>query len=186
MKHKLSHVQSGLLPHPVIIAPYHPDWPRIAEEAAYTLCLALKTNIIRIEHIGSTSVPGLAAKPIIDLLPIVNDIGMLDAQKKEVIKLGYLWHDEFGIAGRRFCTFTNEHGVRLIHLHFYQQGNMHIERHLAFRDYLLAHPAVAQQYQHEKLRAAALHPSDSLAYNDEKNNWIKHHEQEALRWYKTK
>ncbi|MBS1601442.1 MAG: GrpB family protein, partial [Bacteroidetes bacterium] len=135
-------------------------------------------------HIGSTSVPGLGAKPVIDLLPIVRSLEQLDDQQQLIKALGYEWRGAFGISGRRYCPLTGPTGERLVHLHFFQEGAAHILRHLAFRDYLLSHPEVVKGYEAEKRRAAALHPTDSLAYNDEKAAWVQKHEKDAVEWYK--
>ncbi|WP_207515409.1 GrpB family protein [Longitalea luteola] len=183
MKYKLSPEQAGITPHQVEIESYNPDWQLMAGEISARLANVLGENLTCVEHIGSTAVPGLAAKPVIDLIPVVNSLTQLDEQKQLVEELGYKWHGEFGIAGRRFCTYTNGAGKRLIHLHFFEKGFGAITRHLAFRDYLRAHPAVARQYEAEKRRAAQLHANDSLAYNDEKAAWVKHYEKEALNWY---
>lgn len=182
MKYKFS-IPEGVLPHNVVIEPYNPAWANIAIETAAQLKETLGDNILKVEHFGSTSVPGLAAKPVIDLMPIVHDLKKLDMQKNLICHLGYVWRGEFGIAGRRFCALSNESGERLVHLHFYENNAGEIKRHLAFRDYLLAHPSIAKEYEKEKKRAANLHPGDSFAYNDEKSAWIQLHEKEALKWY---
>lgn len=183
MKYKLSPDQEGFLPHRVKIVPYDPAWKSKAEVIIQQLHQVLQENIYAVEHIGSTSVPGLAAKPVIDLLPIVWDLEKLDTQKDRIMELGYGWRGEFGITGRRFCTLSDPAGERLIHLHFFQKDAGPITRHLAFRDYLVAHPLIAKEYEKEKIRAATLHPGDSMAYNDEKADWVQAQEKEALTWY---
>lgn len=186
MKYKLSPEQPGLTPHAVVITPYDSRWPALAAEEAKKLATVLGTNLIKVEHIGSTSVPGLSAKPVIDLIPIVHDLDEVDKKQTVIEALSYGYHGEFGINGRRFCTLTSTEGIRLVHLHIFRFDSEHLLRHLAFRDYLVAHPAIAQEYEQEKRRAAALHPHDSLAYNDEKAAWIKQHEAKAVAWYTNK
>jgi GrpB-like predicted nucleotidyltransferase (UPF0157 family) len=183
MKNKPSPDQAGIIPHAVEIVPYNDNWPAMAAAIAATLFSTLQDNLLTVEHIGSTSIPGLGAKPVIDLIPIVHDIQTLDNQKKLITDLGYSWHGEFGIQGRRLCGLTDAAGKRVAHLHFFQKDAVNIERHLAFRDFMKAHPDIAKQYEQEKRRAAALHPYDSLAYNDEKAAWVQHYEKEALAWY---
>ena len=94
-----------------------------------------------------------------------------------------LWHGELGIPGRRYCTLSDTLGRRLVQLHFFKDGSAHALRHLAFRDYLRAHPATADAYENEKRRARDLHPKDSHAYSEEKAAWIRKVEAAALLWF---
>jgi GrpB-like predicted nucleotidyltransferase (UPF0157 family) len=171
-----------LSPIPVVLAAYNPKWPEIAAGHAERLQV-LGSILVTVHHIGSTSVPGLAAKPIIDLMPSVTDLTDLDRLRWRVEALGYDWHGELGISGRRYCTLANEVGVRVAQLHFFKADSPHIERHIAFRDYLCAHPEVAAAYENEKRRASRLHPNDSHAYTDEKAGWIRDTEAKALVWF---
>jgi GrpB-like predicted nucleotidyltransferase (UPF0157 family) len=171
-------------PIPVILVPYDPDWPRLANVQAERLRV-LGPVLLAVHHIGSTSVPGLAAKPIIDLLPVVRDVAELDRKRARIEPLGYAWHGEYGIAGRRYRTLSDAAGVRVVQLHFFQAGSPDVVRHLAFRDYLRAHPDVARAYETEKRRARDLHPENSHAYNEEKSVWIRNVEAAALEWWET-
>jgi len=148
------------------------------------LLSVLDPALVAVYHIGSTAVPGLAAKPIIDLMPLVTDLAALDAQQAKLEELGYQWHGEVGIDGRRYCTLSGESGVRLVQLHFFQTGSPQAERHLAFRDFLRTHPEITLEYEKEKRRARDLHPNDSHAYNDEKAAWVREVEARALSWSK--
>jgi GrpB-like predicted nucleotidyltransferase (UPF0157 family) len=139
--------------------------------------------LLAVHHIGSTSIPGLAAKPIIDLMPVVSSLAALDERRSMVERLGYRWHGELGIPGRRYCTLSDENGLRLVQLHFFQENSAHVKRHLAFRDFLRAHPGKARAYEAEKRRAQKLHPDNSHAYNDQKSSWVHATEAEALEWY---
>jgi GrpB-like predicted nucleotidyltransferase (UPF0157 family) len=170
-----------LQPIPVILAAYNPDWPRTAATYAKRLRV-LGSNLVAVHHIGSTSVPGLIAKPIIDLIPVVDSLASLDEQRQHIEALGYQWHGEFGISGRRYCTLTDEAGVRVVQLHFFKEDSPHVERHIAFRDYLRAHPDEANSYAIEKRRARNLHPANSHAYTDEKDKWVRAAETRALIW----
>jgi GrpB-like predicted nucleotidyltransferase (UPF0157 family) len=167
------------LPIPVILAAYNPEWPRMATGHAERL-RALGSIIVSVHHIGSTAVPGLAAKPIIDLMPLVTDLASLDGERLRVEALGYNWHGELGISGRRYCTLSNEAGMRIVQLHFFQADSPEVWRHIAFRDYLRAHAEVAAAYEGEKRRARDLHPNDSHAYTDEKSAWVRDTEAKAL------
>lgn len=144
----------------------------------------LGENLITVHHIGSTAIPGIKAKPIVDLLPIVRDLAALDAKEAEVVALGYVWRGEFGLPGRRFCVLSDaETGRRLFHVHCWQAGSGEIARHLAFRDYLRAHPGQALAYEAEKEKAARIAAHDMLAYNDAKSDWILACQKRAEAWW---
>lgn len=169
-------------PIPVVLVPHDPRWPALAESEAARFASALAPDAIEtVHHIGSTSIAGIRAKPILDLLPVVHDLASLDAAGARLEALGYLAWGEYGLPGRRF--FTRDHdGARVANVHAYAAGSPEITRHLAFRDYVRAHPAVAQAYDEEKARARALHPGDSYAYSDEKGAFVKRTEADALAW----
>jgi GrpB-like predicted nucleotidyltransferase (UPF0157 family)/GNAT superfamily N-acetyltransferase len=172
-------------PHAVTLRAYDPTWPAQADAEARRLQAALGDNLLRVEHFGSTAVPGLAAKPVLDLMPIIVSLAALDGQRAALEGLGYRWHGEFELPGRRYCTLTDADGIRRVHLHCYQDREPEIARHLIFRDYLRAHPDAALAYADEKRRVAALHPADSQAYNMEKAAWVKREETKALAWHAT-
>ena len=136
---------------------------------------------IDVHHIGSTAIPGIVAKPVVDLMPVVHNIECVDEAK--VCGLGYEWRGELGIAGRRFCTLT-VNGKRVFNAHVFAEGSPEIARHLAFRDYLRARREEALEYERVKRAAAAMCPDDVLAYNDAKSVWIKACERRALLWAK--
>jgi GrpB-like predicted nucleotidyltransferase (UPF0157 family) len=169
-------------PIPVTLAAYNPAWPQIAAAHAERLRV-LGPALVAVHHIGSTAVPGLAAKPIIDLMPLVRDLDDLDRQRPRVEALGYHWHGELGIPGRRYCTLSDTTGARIVQLHFFHTDSPHAARHIAFRDYLRAHPEAARAYENEKRRARDLHPNDSHAYSDEKAAWIRNMEEASLIWF---
>jgi GrpB-like predicted nucleotidyltransferase (UPF0157 family) len=142
----------------------------------------LRPVLVTVHHIGSTSVPGLAAKPIIDLMPLVAGLAELDRLRGRVEALGYMWHGELGIPGRRYCTLDDQGGVRTVQLHFFRVSSPHVDRHIAFRNYLRAHLEVAGAYEAEKRRAQSLYPDNSRAYGDEKAAWVHETEAKALKW----
>jgi GrpB-like predicted nucleotidyltransferase (UPF0157 family) len=165
------------------LAPYDASWPQKATEELGRLRSVLGENLARGEHIGSTAIPDIAAKPIIDLLPVVRSLSRLDESRPELEALGYEWRGEFGIPGRRLCLRDcASSGRRLANVHFFESGSPEIVRHVAFRDYLLAHPSERIEYEAVKRRAAELFPMNVHEYNDAKSDWIKSCERRALDW----
>ncbi len=168
-------------PIPVELRPYTPAWAEAARREAARLAEALGDRLVVVHHVGSTAIPGIRAKPILDLLPVVSDMAAFDAVRPRVEALGYAWWGEYGLPGRRYCTLDDaETGRRRVQLHCYEQGSPEIERHVAFRDHLRSHPDVAAAYDAEKERCRLLHPMDSHAYTVCKTEWIRRIEAEAV------
>ncbi len=164
-------------------AEYSPEWPRQFEQEAARLKTLLGDELMTAHHIGSTSVPGLAAKPILDLLPLVRDIVHVDELTPTLQAAGYKAWGEYGLPGRRY--FTKDHdGYRTHNIHIYQADNSDVERHLAFCAYLRGHEQVRNEYETLKRRSFALHPANISAYNDYKNAWIKEIEHLAIAWFR--
>lgn len=173
-----------LPPYAVRLLPHDPEWAELASREETRILKAVWPAIIEMHHVGSTAIPGIAAKPIIDLVGVGPDLETIEAARPSLEELGYAWHGEYGVDGRRFCTLSDsESGLRRFHLHCYAAGDHSIHRHLAFRDYLRARPAMAEAYQLMKRDCAAKHPEDSNAYTICKDNWIKRVEAEALKHY---
>jgi len=172
-------------PIPVELEPHSPDWLEAAAREAQRLAEALGPYLVAVHHIGSTAIPGIAAKPILDLIPEVRSLAGFDACQPVLLQLGYEWWGEYGMAGRRYATLTDgATGRRCIQLHVFATGSPHIERHLAFRDFLRAHPAKAREYEAVKLRSRDQHPDNSHAYSDAKSAWILTTEAEAISFYR--
>jgi GrpB-like predicted nucleotidyltransferase (UPF0157 family) len=153
------------------VVAYDPAWPERFQEAADELAALFGDEIMAIHHIGSTAVPGLASKPIVDLCVEVRDLARVDAFDAEMIRRGYLVRGEAGIAGRRFFVKRTEE-VRSHHVHAYQMGHPEVERHLAFRDYLIAHPGEAALYGRVKKEAVRRFPHDIEGYMEAKRDLI--------------
>jgi len=151
-----------------------------AEAVVLRRCLG--DNAMAIHHIGSTAVPGLCAKPIIDLLVEVASLDDVDVRNAEMARAGYEAMGEFGIAGRRYFRKRDRAGVRSHHVHAFACGSSDVTRHLAFRDYLKAHPADARRYGDLKRALASVHHDDIDAYMDGKDALVKALERAALAW----
>jgi len=163
------------------VVSYNPIWPKCFKSEAEQLSVVLGDNLNQIDHIGSTAVPGLSAKPILDILVAVHRLSELDTLTSEFFALGYEAKGEFGIEGRRY--FQKGGNNRTHHLHAYQKGDEHLTRHIAFRDYLIANNQVAKEYQLIKESAARKCANDSAIYQTLKNDFIKKHERIALQQF---
>lgn len=152
------------------VVPYNPAWPEMFEAEAARIKQALGENCIEVYHIGSTSVPGLPAKPVIDMIPVVKDITKVDAANEAMKALGYEPQGEFGIPFRRY--FQKGGDSRTHHVHIFEQGSPEIERHLKFRDWMRSHPEDACAYAELKQQLAQQFPHDFLGYCQGKDGFI--------------
>lgn len=166
---------------PVVVTEYDPDWPARFDAEAEELARVFGAQSIGIVHIGSTSVPGLAAKPVIDIMPVVRNIHAVDALNAAMELFGYEAMGEYGIAGRRY--FRKGEMECRYHVHVYETGSAEALRHLAFRDFLRSHGDVASRYGALKSKLATRFTDDIEAYMDGKDPFIKKAERDALAWW---
>ena len=159
---------------------YDPRWPAAAEAEAERLRSVLGDVLVRVHHIGSTAVPGLAAKPVIDLLLEVADLSELDALDEEMRSIGYRPSGEYGIPGRRYYPKGGDD--RTHHAHAFVVGDRHIMEHLAFRDYLRTHPEARAEYSRVKREAASRHRNDPEGYVAHKRAFVARVVREACDW----
>lgn len=162
----------------VAVVPYDPDWPRMFEAERGHLLSCLPNDLVkRIEHFGSTAVPGLAAKPIVDVLVEVAD---LEETRKRIAPLleaqgyDYFWRPSSGDDTPPFYAWfikRDESGVRTHHIHMVEAHFEHWDR-LLFRDYLIQHPEVAREYAELKIRLSELHDRDRVAYTKAKSDFV--------------
>ena len=165
----------------IIVTNYNPTWCTKFTREAEAIRLILDDSPHRLHHIGSTSVPGLPAKPIIDILLEVEDLKLLDMRSARFQGLGYEIMGEYGIPRRRY--FRKGDANRTHHVHAFPMGDHHVTRHLAFRDYLRAHTDIARTYGLLKQELAAQPDIDAEKYCAAKDPFIKTHEVKALEWY---
>lgn len=166
----------------VEVVPHNPRWRDAFEAEAKHVVAALGENVIAIHHIGSTAIPNIYAKPVIDLLVEVRDITKVDGQSSAMELLGYEVMGEYGIPGRRYFRKDNRAGTRTHHIHAFEASSAEVERHLAFRDYMIAHPADAQRYSELKRKLAEEHPQNLDGYMDGKDGFIKEMDRRAAQW----
>ena len=174
----------------VTISQYNPDWPQMFELEKEHLLSCLPNELIkRIEHFGSTAVPSLSAKPIIDMLV---EITSLEETKQKIVPIlegqgyDYFWRPTFGDDTPPFYSWfikRDSKGNRTHHIHMMENDFEHWER-LLFRNYLIKHPDVAQEYQDLKLRLSNDYPNDRIAYTNGKTEFIVRITKIAKKYYK--
>jgi GrpB-like predicted nucleotidyltransferase (UPF0157 family) len=109
---------------PVRLCDPSPEWFAALARESELLSSALGDVLLEIHHIGSTAIPGIRAKPIVDLVPVVVSLPRLDAARKRLEAMGYSWWGEYGIARRRYCTLQDPAtGQRSLNAHFFEQGD---------------------------------------------------------------
>lgn len=164
----------------VAIEPYDPRWPAsFARERQHLIACLPRDLVRRIEHFGSTAIPGLAAKPIIDMLV---EVVSLDETRTRIVPVlesqgyDYLWRPTHGDDGPPFYAWFIERdaatGVRTHHIHMVEAHFEHWQS-LRFRDYLIAHTDVARDYEALKRDLAGRHPHDRAAYTSGKGEFVR-------------
>ncbi|WP_042143282.1 GrpB family protein [Paucisalibacillus sp. EB02] len=166
----------------ITVTPYNQEWIKQFQLEALKLKEIFGHEIVEVFHIGSTAVPGLSAKPIIDMMPVVYDITRIDNYDEEMIKIGFKPKGENGIQGRRY--FQKGGDQRTHHVHVYGKGNKEIIRHLAFRNYLREHPEDAKRYGSLKEQLAIRFPFDIESYISGKHDLALEIDKKALLWYR--
>jgi GrpB-like predicted nucleotidyltransferase (UPF0157 family) len=154
----------------VVIADYDPSWPALFASLARPVAQALGPVLVGIEHVGSTAVPGLAAKPIIDLDVVVRPADVAEAIRR-LSGLGYAHRGDLGVPGRE--AFRPPAGTPAHHLYLCPVGSPALAEHLRFRDALRADAALASEYGHLKRRLAAHYGSDRAGYCEAKAEFVR-------------
>jgi len=163
------------------VVPYDPDWPNLFKIEADRIIAVFGPEVVAIHHVGSTAIPNICAKPIIDVLVEVQDIEKIDDFNEEMVRQWYRPQGEFGIPGRRFFI-KGDGATRTHHIHMFQTGNPEIERHLNFRDYMIAHPEEARAYGRLKKELAQRFSEDIEGYMAGKDEFIKETDRRAKAW----
>jgi len=158
-----------------------PSWPAAARAEMDLLAAALGPVAVRLDHVGSTAVPGLAAKPIVDLQLSVASLAPLGAYGDPLARLGYRFVPDPEMPDYHFFGKPPER-PRTHHLHVCEAGSEHELRHLAVRDFLRAHRDEAARYAKVKRAVAARHPQDRLGYITGKDRYVAGLERRAVRW----
>ena len=165
----------------VEVVEYSPNWATDFEQEKSKLANALGEIAINIEHIGSTSIVGLCAKPIIDILIEVSCLKAVDEKNSQLEQLVYRVRGENSITGRRY--FDKGGDNRTHHVHVFLTGDENLIRHRAFKHYLVAHPNALKAYADIKKQAASNCNHDISAYMAMKNDFIQTHEKLAVKWF---
>lgn len=169
------------MPQNVIVVPYDPLWPEMFQAEAENIRPVFGNEVIEIYHMGSTSIPGLNAKPVIDLLVEVKDIDKIDDLNDAFGEMMYEARGEYGIPGRRF--FTKYCGAERTHnVHIFQTGHPEIERQITFRNYLRTHAEDAEAYGRLKARLAMHYHDDLDGYVKAKGDFVREIDRRAEAW----
>lgn len=159
---------------PIVIVDYDPRWPALFDQARAEILHVTSPWIVAVEHIGSTTVPGLAAKPIVDILAGLCTLDDAPQCIAAIQPLGWLYvpENEASFPERRYFH-KDVAGVRAYHLHTVETNSEFWQRHLLFRDFLRAHPPVAEEYAALKRDLARKFRNQREAYTDAKSPFIR-------------
>ena len=161
---------------PIVIVDYDPSWPARFEAEAERLREALGDVAERIEHVGSTAVPGLAAKPVIDIQLSVASFEPSERYAAPLRRLGYEQYPDPGMPDHRIFTLPKAGGPRQVNLHVCETGSDWERRHPAFRDRLRSDPTARDEYAALKRQLALEHGNDVESYADAKGDFIRAHQ----------
>lgn len=173
----------------VAVVPYDPRWPEMFEQERLHLLSCLPDDLVnRIEHFGSTAVPGLSAKPIVDILV---EVASLDETKRRIGPIleaqgyDYFWRPSWGDDTPPFYAWfikRDKNGNRTHHIHMVESYFEQWDR-LLFRDYLIEHPDVAREYGNLKMRLSIAHQNDRVAYTQAKSDFVRRVTTKAKHYY---
>ena len=156
----------------VTVCPYDASWKAEFEKIRAEIESAVGEHVIGIEHVGSTAVEGLCAKPCIDLDVIIKDATVLPFVIEGLRKIGYFHEGDLGIRDREAFGYSGKEHLYKHHLYVCPESSEELLRHITFRDYLRAHPDAAAEYGAVKTEAARLFPCDIDGYIEYKSSCI--------------
>lgn len=156
----------------VVVLPYDEAWKKDFEDIKAELVQVLEGLVLSIEHVGSTSVPGLAAKPVIDIDIVIEDQGCFEKVNTALGSIGYHHEGDLGIQGREAFKYDGKDHLRKHHLYVCSKDAAELKRHISFRDYLRAHPEAVEEYGRIKMEGAKLYPYDIDRYIEHKSLFI--------------
>ena len=157
----------------VVVLPYDEQWKQDFLMIKKELASVLGQLAMRIEHVGSTSVKGLSAKPIIDIDVVIKDYTVLEEVITALGAIGYRHEGDLGIAGREAFKYDGKDHLRKHHLYVCSEDSPELKRHIAFRDYLRTHPAAVREYSNIKVEGARKYPYDIDKYIEHKSPFIE-------------
>ena len=160
----------GLEKDTVRLIPYTDEWTRLFEEEKSLLQTAVGKFVLDIQHVGSTSIPGMLAKPIIDIAIAVRNFENAHICIKPIEQIGYEYRGENGIPRRHFFVKGKP---RTLHIHMNELGSRDWNNQIIFRDYLTRHPNIAKKYAELKTELAKRYPTDRQSYLDGKSPFIE-------------
>lgn len=165
------------------ITTHNPKWREQYQAEADLLFGLIGKTCTQIHHIGSTAVPNIPAKPVVDILLEATSLKSLDEYTTSIVNINYEARGEYGISGRRYFVKKPLNELLAIHLHCYQEGSHQVTRHLAFRDYLRVNPDAAKQYTRIKLSMSDENGILVSDYQDRKKPFVDNLTLEAISYF---
>ena len=157
----------------VVVLSFDKAWENDFEQIKTEIQSAIGDLIIGIEHVGSTSVKGMSAKPCIDIDVIISDYSMFDAVAAKLADIGYIHEGDLGIKDREAFKYTDKSHLQKHHLYVCPEYSKELHRHITFRDYLRSNPDAVKKYSKIKETAAKLFPNDIDKYIEYKSPCIE-------------
>ncbi len=156
----------------VKLSKYNPKWKTLFEEESALIFSVAEDFIVDVEHIGSTAIPGIVSKPIIDILAAINSLSNIVKIIVPLKTLGYIYRGEQGIPDRHLFVKVGE-DYRTHHLHVVEKEHSEWPKHILFRDYLRKHPQDAQEYSKLKQTLLKKYELDREKYTESKSDFIR-------------